>query len=133
MDNLTIERTNGGRKPGYVFEIATGKVIGWFDDDMKARAFSASQNRQQGKGYSDWANTDSQLVNNELVFSFLTVKHPYMLLITNETGEKVFMDYDLKPQDGVKHFENMLDASDPGCTVQFIDMETKQVVREARS
>lgn len=133
MGKLSIEQAASGHMPGFVFETETGKVIGWFDDDMKARAFSASQNRQQGKGYSDWANTNAQVVDKDLAFSFLAVDHPYMLRITNRHGDEIFMDYDLKPADGKLHFDNMLQASEPGCTVRFIDMETQVVVREARS
>jgi hypothetical protein len=133
MGKLTIEQAASGHMPGFVFETETGKVIGWFDDSMKARAFSASQNRQQGKGYCDWANTNAQVVDQDLTFAFLDVDHPYMLRITDAFGTEVFMDYNLKPEDGKVHFDNMLKASEPGLIVRFIDMETDRVVREAKS
>lgn len=133
MDNLKLKAIASEPSSGYVFEVATGKVIGWFDDEMDAIDFSSRKNSQLGANYSDWVRSVIRVIDLNATYSFLTVDHPYMLLITNEAGEEVFMDYDLKPQDGVEHFENMLYASNPGCTVQFIDMETKQVVREARS
>lgn len=133
MGKLSIESSTGHTLPGVVFEAETGKIIAWFDDSMKARSFSASQNRQQGKGYSDWIHTDSKLVDLDFIFSFLAVDHPYTLKITDPFGAEIFVDYDLKPEDGKTHFDNMLQASEPGLTVRFIDMETNAVVREARS
>lgn len=47
----------------FVFNVLTGKIIAWFDQDLQANEFAAKKNVEKGRGTHDWTHTDYAFEN----------------------------------------------------------------------